>query len=71
MEKEGETGGRRGRCNTRLLWLPALERVLAVELPFLPVVVVLLTEHRQRVRSDDVHRLRGRSGGGRGSGSEA
>ena len=44
------------RPRHHLLGLARLERVGAVERALLLVVVVLLAEHRQRVRRDDLHR---------------
>mmetsp|Transcript_48613 Transcript_48613/g.105398 ORF Transcript_48613/g.105398 Transcript_48613/m.105398 type:complete len:219 (+) Transcript_48613:479-1135(+) len=42
-----------------LLWQPRLERVLAIHAALLAMVLVVLFEHWQRVRRDDVHRAAG------------
>mmetsp|Transcript_8988 Transcript_8988/g.29786 ORF Transcript_8988/g.29786 Transcript_8988/m.29786 type:complete len:224 (-) Transcript_8988:1583-2254(-) len=56
LVRHGELAARAG-ARQHLLRLSAFERILPVQLPLLSVVVVLLTEHGQRMRSHDVHRL--------------
>eukprot|EP00965_Chrysotila_dentata_P258160 6213123-Pleurochrysis_carterae.AAC.3 len=46
-------------ASVRLLWQPRLERVLAIHAALLAMVLVVLFEHWQRVRRDDVHRAAG------------